>query len=171
MHDGPLGRVGETVSWWILPTTADIGLRAFSMAAQDAILEATMGLQSIQLSENGAAALATLPRSTGEWVVQAPGGDLERGMVLWLEEVLYRGSAEGQWLVEAAIRIDGGGRIEAQASWVDSDLVEREVEVKAVTLHQLALREVAAGEMVPGIEPDIPAFEGPGWMAQVIFDI
>ena len=158
------------MSWWFLPTSADIGLRAFSIDVPGTFLEATMGLQSIQLSDNGLAALDTLPSSTGEWAVLAPEGDFERGLVRWLDEVLYRGSAEGQWLVDAVIRIDGD-RIEAQASWVDSDLVEREIEVKAVTLHELSLREVAAGEMVSGIEPDIPTFEGPGWMAQVVFDI
>ena len=103
-------------------------------------------------------------------MVQAPGGDLERGLVRWLEEVLYHGSAEGHWLVDAEIEVEEG-RIEAQVSWVNSDLVEREVEIKAVTLHELVLREMSEGEMVTGIEPDIPTFNGPGWMAQVIFDI
>lgn len=158
------------MSWWILPTTADIGLRAFSMDVSGTFLEATMGLQAIQLSEKGSESLVSLPRSRSVWVVQAPGGDLERGLVRWLEEVLYHGSAEGHWLVDAEIEVDGG-RIEAQVSWVNSDLVEREVEIKAVTLHELVLREMSKGEMVPGIEPDIPTFNGPGWMAQVIFDI
>ena len=129
-----------------------------------------MGLQAIQLSEKGSESLVSLPRSRGVWVVQAPGGDLERGLVRWLEEVLYHGSAEGHWLVDAEIEVDEG-RIEAQVSWVNSDLVEREVEIKAVTLHELVLREMSEGEMVSGIEPDIPTFNGPGWMAQVIFDI
>ena len=40
-----------------------------------------MGLQSIQLSDNGLAALDTLPSSTGEWAVLAPEGDFERGLV------------------------------------------------------------------------------------------
>ena len=129
-----------------------------------------MGLQAIQLSEKGSESLVSLPRSRGVWVVQAPGGDLERGLVRWLEEVLYHGSAEGHWLVDAEIEVDEG-RIEAQVSWVNSDLVEREVEIKAVTLHELVLREMSEGEVVSGIEPDIPTFNGPGWMAQVIFDI
>jgi SHS2 domain-containing protein len=87
-----------------------------------------------------------------------------------LEEILYRGSVENQWLVDAAIKIDGD-QISLQAVWVDSDEVEREVEVKAITLHELVLREIQSGEIIAGVEPDIPTFEGPGWMAQVVFDI
>ena len=87
----------------------------------------------------------------------ARGGPLSR---------LYRGPLARR----AEIEVEEG-RIEAQVSWVNSDLVEREVEIKAVTLHELVLREVSNEEMVPGIEPDIPTFNGPGWMAQVVFDI
>jgi SHS2 domain-containing protein len=49
--------------------------------------------------------------------------------------------------------------------------VEREVEVKAITLHELVLREIQSGEIIVGVDLDIPTFEGPGWMAQVVFDI
>jgi len=140
------------------------------MDAPGTFLEATMGLQAIQLSEKGTESLVSLPRSRGVWVVQAPGGDLERGLVRWLEEVLYHGSAEGHWLVDAEIEVDEG-RIEAQVSWVNSDLVEREVEIKAVTLHELVLREMSKGEMVPGIEPDIPTIYGTARKELEIFDI
>ena len=158
------------MSWWIMPTTADIGLRAFCTDAPGAMYEAAVGLQSIQLSSKGADSATSLPRTTEEWTVEFTGGDLERGMVRWLEEVLYRGSAEGQWMCEAELAVTDG-RIVAQVSWADADLIEREVEVKAITLHELALIEVAEGEVIPGVEPDIPSFEGPGWMAQVVFDI
>ena len=158
------------MSWWIMPTTADIGLRAFCTDAPGAMYEAAVGLQSIQLSSKGADSATSLPRTTEEWTVEFAGGDLERGMVRWLEEVLYRGSAEGQWLCEAELAVTDS-RIVAQVSWADADLIEREVEVKAITLHELALIEVAEGEVIPGVKPDIPSFEGPGWMAQVVFDI
>ena len=114
--------------------------------------------------------MASLPRTAEEWTVEFTGDDLERGLVRWLEEVLYRGSAEGQWLCEAELAVVDG-RIVAQVAWADTDLIEREVEVKAITLHELALVEIAEGEVIPGVEPDIPSFEGPGWMAQVVFDI
>ena len=158
------------MSWWILPTTADIGLRAFCNDAAGAMTEATLGLQAIQMSPIGAESAASLPRKIEEWTAEIVDADLERGMVRWLEEVLYRGSAEGQWLCESELVV-ADGTIVAQVSWADADLIEREVEVKAVTMHELALVGVAEGEVIPGVEPDIPSFEGPGWMAQVVFDI
>jgi len=56
-------------------------------------------------------------------------------------------------------------------SWTDSKNVDLVIEVKAITLHELVLREVTLGEVVVGVEPEIPSFEGPGWMAQVILDV
>jgi SHS2 domain-containing protein len=96
--------------------------------------------------------------------------DLERGLVKFLDEVLYRGAVEDQWLVDLVVRIDPDS-ISAQVSWVNSESVEREIEIKAVTLHELVLREIKSKETVSGVEPDIPSFEGPGWMAQVVLDI
>ena len=82
----------------------------------------------------------------------------------------YRGQAEGEWLNDASIEILDG-RIQASVITVASELVKRELEIKAVTMHEIALVEIREGQIIPGIEPDIPSFEGPGWMAQVVFDI
>ena len=95
---------------------------------------------------------------------------MERGLVKFLEEILYRGSVENQWLVDLAVKIDEES-ISAHVSWVKSDFVDREIEIKAVTLHELVFRKINMGEIVTGVEPNIPAFEGPGWMAQVVLDI
>ena len=63
-----------------------------------------------------------------------------------------------------------GEELQAQVSWVDADIIEREIEVKAVTRHALECRVVAQGEIIPG-EQNVPDFEGPGWFCKVIFDI
>lgn len=133
------------MSWWILPTTADIGIRAFSSTPEGAIEEATMGMQAIQLSESGAETVNSLLRHTGTWSVPIVDDDLPRGMVRWMEEVLYRCDGEEKWLVGNSISINDG-RISSQVSWVESDSVEREIEVKAVTMHELILRRVEAGD-------------------------
>ena len=158
------------MSWWILPTTADIGIRAFSSTAVGAITECVLGLQSIQLEDKNPESLNHLTRFNGVWVVVINNNDLERGLVKFLEEILYRGSVEDQWLVDLAVKIDEKS-ISAHVSWVKSDFVHREIEIKAVTLHELVFREINKGEIVTGVEPNIPTFEGPGWMAQVVLDI
>ena len=158
------------MSWWILPTTADIGIRAFSSTAVGAITECVLGLQSIQLEDKNPESLNHLTRFNGVWSVLINNNDLERGLVKFLEEILYRGSVEDQWLVDLAVKIDEKS-ISAHVSWVKSDFVHREIEIKAVTLHELVFREINKGEIVTGVEPNIPTFEGPGWMAQVVLDI
>ena len=95
---------------------------------------------------------------------------MERGLVRWLEEVLYRGYGEGQWLVDLSISTSNE-YISGHVSWVDSDSVEREIEVKAITMHELILKEISEGETIRGIIPEVPDFEGPGWISQVILDI
>lgn len=157
------------MSWWVMPTTADIGFRAFSSSPGGLLREAALALQGIQMSERGASLLDGHIRHVGEWAVAAPTGDLERGMVRWLEEVLYQGYVEDRWLVESDLVIEDDC-LRAQVLWVDARDVELEVEVKAITLHDLAVREVAEGEVVEGVE-GVPSFEGPGWMAQVVLDI
>ena len=158
------------MSWWILPTTADIGIRAFSSTAEGAITECVFGLQSIQLEDKSPESLNHLTRFNGVWKVAIKNNDLERGLVKFLEEILYRGSVENQWLVDLAIKVNEES-ISAHVSWVDSDFVSREIEIKAVTLHELVFREIKTGEIVKGVNPNIPTFEGPGWMAQVVLDI
>ena len=53
------------MSWWILPTTADIGIRAFSSTAVGAITECVLGLQSIQLEDKNPESLNHLTRFNG----------------------------------------------------------------------------------------------------------
>ncbi len=157
------------MSWWILPTTADIGLRAFSSSVSGVIRETTLGMQAILLSEKGAEVSDGLVRNSGEWSVKRA-NSTDNTLVSWLEEVLYQGEVEGRWLVDCQLLL-GDESLDAQVSYVDAEQVEREVEIKAVTRHNLLLIEVEEDTEFSGIEPDIPTFEGPGWVAQVIFDI
>jgi len=156
------------MSWWILPTTADIGLRAFSDDATGAMREAALGMQQIQMATGDSN--SDLPRTESTWIIDTATEDYDRVLVRWLEEVLYRAQGEGEWLCEAIIKILDD-RIDVIATWVDADLVQRELEIKAVTMHEVALVEIELGEVIAGVDSDIPSFEGPGWMAQVVFDI
>ena len=64
------------MSWWILPTTADIGIRAFSSSAVGAITECVLGLQSIQLEDKNPESLNHLTRFNGVWSVVIYNNDL-----------------------------------------------------------------------------------------------
>lgn len=152
------------MSWWELPTTADLGLAIFSPSRDRLFEEAACGLQSILLAEGFD--LHALVRSTSTWTV--PSEDDERTLVRWLEEILYQAEVENRFLVDCQVRITDA--LEAQVSWVEADSVEREIEVKAVTRHRLECRALEADEAVQG-EGEIPDFEGTGWFARVILDV
>ena len=157
------------MSWWIMPTTADIGFRVFSDSPTGILRESALALQGIQLSDRGMEYLDGHIRHVAEWSIPFGSSDIERTLVWWLEEVLFFSYVEDKWLVESEFSLDED-YLRAQVLWVDSRDVELEIEVKAVTLHDLVVRQVAMGEVVDGVE-GVPSFEGPGWMAQVVLDI
>jgi len=157
------------MSWWVMPTTADIGFRAFSDSQTGILRESALALQGIQLSDRGVEYLDGHIRHVAEWSMPFGSSDIERTLVRWLEEVLFNSYVEDKWLVESEFSLENE-YLRAQVLWVDSRDVELEIEVKAVTLHDLVVRQVAVGEIVDGVE-GVPSFEGPGWMAQVVLDI
>ena len=157
------------MSWWIMPTTADIGFRAFSDSQTGILRESALSLQGIQLSDRGVEYLDGHIRHVAEWSMPFGSSDIERTLVRWLEEVLFNSYVEDKWLVESEFSLENE-YLRAQVLWVDSRDVELEIEVKAVTLHDLVVRQVGAGEVIDGVE-GVPSFEGPGWMAQVVLDI
>ena len=157
------------MSWWIMPTTADIGFRVFSDSPTGILRESALALQGIQLSDRGMEYLDGHIRHVAEWSIPFGSSDIERTLVRWLEEVLFNSYVEDKWLVESEFSLDED-YLRAQVLWVDSRDVELEIEVKAVTLHDRVVRQVAMGEVVDGVD-GVPSFEGPGWMAQVVLDI
>lgn len=152
-----------------MPTTADIGFRVFSDSPTGILRESALALQGIQLSDRGMEYLDGHIRHVAEWSIPFGSSDIERTLVRWLEEVLFNSYVEDKWLVESEFSLDED-YLRAQVLWVDSRDVELEIEVKAVTLHDLVVRQVAMGEVVDGVD-GVPSFEGPGWMAQVVLDI
>ena len=152
-----------------MPTTADIGFRAFSDSPTGILRESAFALQGVQLSDRGLEYLDGHIRHVAEWSIPFGSADIERTLVRWLEEVLYNSYVEDKWLVDSELSIDEE-YLRAQVLWVESRDVELEIEVKAVTLHDLVVREVGLGEIVDGVD-GVPSFEGPGWMAQVVLDV
>ncbi len=158
---------GEILSYWVRPTTADIGIRAFGKNANDLLKEMTIGMQSILLASNQD--LNSLTRKTARWEVSHE-GDLEILVVKWLDEVLYRSEVNDEFLLECQPMIKDG-MIEAQVSFVPKDDIDFEIEIKAVTTHEFAFRMVEQGETIPSDWDSVPSFDGPGWYGDVVFDI
>ena len=166
------------MSAWPRPTTADIGLRAFAASPSRLISEATLGMQDILLSPKALKSINLHVRHTSQWQISSPVTDWVKHwdllLVQWLEEVLYRSEIHQQWLVDCQISAVWGETevmLSAQVSWVDSDRVEREIEIKAVTSHELQFTELKQGEEIHSKWEQVPDFQGPGWFCDVVFDI
>ena len=166
------------MSAWPRPTTADIGLRAFAASPSRLISEATIGMQDILLSKEAQISLNKHVRYTSQWQISSPVTDGVKHwdllLIQWLEEVLYRSEIHQQWLVDCQISVVWEAEevvLSAHVSWVNSDVVEREIEIKAVTSHELRFTELAQGEEIGSPWEQVPDFQGPGWFCDVVFDI
>ena len=158
---------GEQLSYWPLPTTADIGIRAFGLNANDLLRELTLGMQSLIIVENQD--LNSITRKTGQWEVSGD-IDIEMLVVKWLDEVLYKLEVDAEFLVDCQPMIKDN-HIIAQVSTIPKDEVEFELEIKAVTTHEFAFRKINEKEIISSEWVEIPTFEGPGWYSDVVFDI
>ena len=136
------------MSSWLRPTTADVGLRSFAPSKARLFEETTAGMQDYLLaSEIPSKAI----HHTSVWTVHIPVHDDSNGLLLvkWLEEVLFMDEVEQKWLVDCSIKIEeleGELSLQAHVRWVNSDEIEKEVEIKAVTRQDLMVAEVGANQ-------------------------
>ena len=165
------------MSSWIIPTTADIGLRTFSNTPERLIEETVRGMLGILISKNSKTDLTNTSVKTSTWNLDASKFlTYEMWLVKILEEVLYQIEINDCWVLDLSVHLigaeeDGARALDAHVKWIPSEIVEREIEIKAVTRHLLQFRELGAGETCSSEWEDIPDFEGPGWLSDVIFDI
>ena len=58
-------------------------------------------------------------------------------LVKWLEEILYMDEVEEKWLVDCSVKLEDasdGIQLQAQVRYINSNDVEKEVEIKAVNV-------------------------------------
>ncbi len=136
-------------SFRVLEHTADIGFEAFGKTREEVFVNSARALQSLMIDLD-----AIAPRE--EMEIQVEGADPASLLVNWLSEILYRIDADGRLFRDFAIRALGDRSLIAVARGEPFDRARHQVnmQVKAITYHQLALNQI------PG-----------GWRAQVYVDI
>lgn len=114
----------------------------------------------------------------GEWTAMLNAGDggtdLDLLLLAWLDEVLYQAQTKSRWMLSADVHItqdEQGASLRAMVAYVMANELERGVEVKAISSHELTLRHVSAGETLPGKDERMPSLVGPAWYADVLLDV
>ena len=129
--------------------TADLGLRVTAANLDALFAEAGRGFLSILVENPGDV------RPRRDIKLQIEGTDRDYLFFDWLNELLYRFEIEHLLLAEFDVTLDKGGlRATARGEPVDLDRHHLAHEIKAITYHQLEVKQV----------PD-------GWQAVVIVDI
>ena len=164
------------MSFWTLETKADIGICGFSNSLPNLFKEFSLGMLNLLIPEEQTKKLHELTRQTAQWNVEiaSSNNDYESLILVWLEEVLYKLEVENKFLADAQFMIkELAERLtcEVQVSWVDADKVNRNLEIKAVTSHELMIVELSEGESYRSADDSIPELVGPAWVGNVIFDI
>lgn len=156
------------MSWWLWPTTADVGIRAFSSSPSLLIDEVIHGMQNIVLSNSNTKYDDNTIIGEIEWNYPID-RSLDRLMVRILEEVLYLSEVNNKWIIKSKTMINDNV-VHIVFTYVNTENVDRDVEVKAVTRHSLEFRKIHENESIASID-GLPEMLGPGWFASVIFDL
>ncbi len=156
------------MSWWIWPTTADVGIRVFSPTKSSLIDDAIYAMQNIVFSEYNPDRFDEFVVGEYEWN-HANDRSLDRMIVRVLEEVLYISEVKNKWIIGSQTLITDE-HISIVFRYVDPSNLTRDVEIKAVTRHSLDARELGNNESISSID-GIPEMIGPGWFASVVFDL
>lgn len=165
------------MSAWTRPTTADIGLRVFSSSLDKLFCETTTGMQQLVMTQDSNKLINSFIRHSSQWNVTLEKNgvtDHEILLIKWLEEVLYRNEVHEEFLCELQMLIVEDEKFltcNAQVDWVDSKLVEKGVEIKAVTSHELIIEQIEDNQELYSKWEEIPNFIGPGWYCDIVFDI
>ncbi len=165
------------MSYWTLESKADIGLRVFSNNLSNLFKETSLGMLQLLTSNELNPNINGLVRHTSEWNISIDNDgfdDYESLMITWLEEILYRLEVHEEFLIDCQCRISKMEQkllCESQVSWVKSDQIIRDFEIKAVTSHEFTIRKLKSNESELSNNPNIPEMIGPGWICNVLFDI
>ena len=160
--------IGDHMSWWLWPTTADVGLRAFSSSPSLLIDEVINGMQNIVLSKSEITYDKNSIIGDIEWNHPID-RTLDRLIVRILEEVLYISEVYNRWIINSKTMLHEN-HVQIVFTYIDSNTVERDVEIKAITRHSLEFREIKKDESIQSID-GVPEMIEPGWFASVVFDL
>ena len=130
----------------LLEHPGDVQLRAFGTSLAQLFANAAEGMMAFLF---GAKIAKARPERSDVIAINSP--DREALLVDWLSELLYRATSQYQAYVQFCIHEIGDRRLMATAGVVPAEAID---EIKAVTHHELSIRE-----------------RDGGWEATVVFDI
>ena len=166
-HSSP--PTGDVVPCWVIPTTADVGLRARADEPLEVMRELALGMQRLILDE------AALPPASGEsrWMFRVPAGRWSDAVAYLLEDLIAAAEVERRFVTDLTLRGDAmeGQSIDVEARHVSTEDVEQDLDVKAVTRHELRCEELYHGDRILGVDGHAPVIDGPCWWGQAILDI
>ena len=164
----------DAVSWWISPTTADTGIRAFEPDLMTLFATMLEGMQSMILDDTTPRTSNTSLR-TSEVSLEVKGISDEEVLVTLLEEALYEAEVHERWWVRATLDprwfTHRQGRCRVVVWWIPVLDVDPVLHIKAITRHGLIVDALKEGEIHVDPAGVGPEFVGPGYHAHVIFDV
>ncbi len=124
----------------ILEHPADLGIEAEGETLAEAFASAARGLMSVVVDPESVTVRE-------ERKVSVPGADPEQLLVRWLGEILFLYDGAGFVPAEFSVEQVGGGGLEATVGGEPAGGAELrlKIDVKAVTYHDISVRETSRG--------------------------
>ena len=164
------------MSFWTLSTKADIGICGFANSLPNLFNELSRGMMNLLIAEDTARNLNKFQRHTAVWRVEIETSyqDYDSLILVWLEEILYKLEIYNKFYVDGQYMIrESESKLicEVQVSYIDANLVDRNLEIKAVTSHESLIKKLNQGDTFYPSDNTLPELVGPAWVGNVIFDI
>ncbi|AIF68978.1 archease [Palaeococcus pacificus DY20341] len=139
--------------WEHYAHTADVGIRGYGETLEEAFENVAIALFEIMVDTN-----RVEKREVRE--VEAEGEDLQALLYNFLEELLILHDTEGLVFSDFEVRIEktlDGYKLKAKAYGEPLDLEKHEPkeEVKAITYHEMEIKQLEGGTWVAQLVPDI----------------
>jgi len=132
-----------TNQWIILEHPSDIGVEALGDSLKEAYQSAAEGMMSVILDVSSIQTLS-------EHQIHLTASDREQLLVQWLSEILYlydgKGFACGEFTITKFTQTDLESIVRGEP--FDSNKHKPKLDLKAVTYHQLLVRETPDGGLV-----------------------
>jgi len=125
------------VGFEVIPHTADVGIRVRASSLPELFEQAALGLANLILD-------ARTVRHAATKVIHASAQQPEELLVAWLSEILFLFDAERFAAASVSVSSLEGGQVtgELRGETFDASRHRRRHAVKAVTYHDLAIRQV-----------------------------
>ncbi len=137
-NSDPSDRIPDTcTAFELIEHSGDVKLRALGQTLEDVLVNAARGMMAFMFGDD----ILNVQAEQREFII-IESADREALLVDWLSELLYRAASRYHAYVDFRVRTMGERRLAADVGIAVAEALD---DIKAVTHHELAIRQLDGG--------------------------